>query len=439
VTWRDAASVATRGVRRRFARTALTIAAVALAVALLTALLTIATTARTRVLAGLSRGGPLATIKVAAAAPDPASIETDNPKPGPFRALDASALARIRMLPDVAAVLPVIANRWLVSPQPNGRIDPHGDPQPEPFVDTLVGVDLAHPANLPATVLAGRLPLPGSLIEVAVTPNYLERVGMDPKRPAAAIGQRLVLGAPRAFGALGDQPVRGLWVKAFVVGVVAQEAGTGDLLAPIQQAERAARFSAAGDPGYGVSPAASPYSGLLVVARGLSDIDAVRRQITAIGYSTSAPENLIASVLRYLRVVEIVLAGIGLIALIIATLGVADALLAAIRERRREIGILKALGARDRDVLRVFAFEAAMVGLIGGVVGTVAGWAVARAVAAVANGYLTGQGLSGVGLDVNVLFVAGGIAGSVLLSLAAGTMPALRAARLSAREAVDAP
>ena len=183
----------------------------------------------------------------------------------------------------------------------------------------------------------------------------------------------------------------------------------------------------------------SPYSDLLVVARGLADIDAVRRQITAIGYSTSAPENLIASVLRYLRVVEIVLAGIGLIALIIATLGVADALLAAIRERRREIGILKALGARDRDVLRVFAFEAAMVGLIGGVVGTVAGWAVARAVAAVVNGYLTGQGLSGVGLDVNVLFVAGGIAGSVLLSLAAGTMPALRAARLSAREAVDAP
>ena len=307
MTWRDAASVATRGVRRRFARTALTIAAVALAVALLTALLTIATTARTRVLAGLSRGGPLATIKVAAAAPDPASIETDSPKPGSFRALDASALARIRMLPDrlpdVATVLPVIANRWLVTPQPNGRVDPHGDPQPEPFVDTLVGVDLAHPANLPATVLAGRLPLPGSLIEVAVTPNYLERVGMDPKRPAAAIGQRLVLGAPRAFGALGDQPVRGLWVKAFVVGVVAQEAGTGDLLAPIQQAERAARFSAAGDPGYGVSPAASPYSGLLVVARGLSDIDAVRRQITAIGYSTSAPENLIAFVLRYLRVV----------------------------------------------------------------------------------------------------------------------------------------
>ncbi len=438
MTWRDAVSVATRGIRRRIGRAALTIAAVALAAAMLTALLTIATTARTRVLAGLSRGGPLATIKVAAAAPDPASIETDNPKPGPPKPLDATALARMRGLADVESVLPVVANRWLVTPPPNGSIDPHGDPQPEPFLDTVVGVDLSLPASLPVTVLAGRLPVAGSLTEVAVTPAYLERVGMDTTRPAAAVGQQLELGAPRAFAALGDQPVRGLWIKVFVVGVVAQDAAPGDLVAPIQQTQRAAAFTDQGDDGFGIPPVASPYSGLLVVARGLDDIGPVRRQITAIGYSTSAPENLIASVLRYLHVVEIVLAGIGLIALIVASLGVADALLAAVRERRREIGILKALGARDRDVLRVFAIEAVAIGLMGGVLGTAAGWAIARAVAAVVNGYLTGQGLSGVGLDVDARFLAAGIMGSALLSLAAGTMPALRAARLSAREAVDA-
>jgi hypothetical protein len=411
---------------------------VALAAAMLTALMSIATTARTRVLAGLSRGGPLATIKVAAAEPDPASIDTDNPKLGPPKPLDAAALARIRTLADVEAVLPVVANRWLVAPPPNGSIDPHGDPQPEPFLDTVVGVDLSHPDNLPLTVLAGRLPVAGSLTEVAVTPSYLERVGLDPKRPADAVGEQMELGAPRAFAALGDQPVRGLWVKAFVVGVVAQDAAPGDVVVPIQQTQRAAAFTAGGDAGFGIPAVASPYTGLLVVARGLGDIDAVRRQITAIGYSTSAPENLIASVLRYLHVVEIVLAAIGLIALVVASLGVADALLAAVRERRREIGILKALGARDRDVLRIFAIEAASIGFVGGAVGTAAGWAIARAVAAVVNGYLTGQGLSGVGLDVDALFLAGGIAGSTLLALAAGTVPALRAARLSAREAVDA-
>jgi ABC-type antimicrobial peptide transport system permease subunit len=223
-----------------------------------------------------------------------------------------------------------------------------------------------------------------------------------------------------------------------VVGVVAQDAATGDLLTPIQQTVRAARFTAEGDQGFGIPPVASPYSGLLVVTRRLDDIAPVRRQITAIGYSTSAPENLIASVVRYLRVVEIVLAGIGLIALVIAALGVADALLAAVRERRREIGIMKALGARDRDVLRVFAFEAALIGAIGGAIGTFVGWVVAAAVASVVNRYLTAQGLSGVALALSGVVIAGGILGSVALSLAAGTFPALRAARLPAREAVDA-
>ncbi len=437
--WRDAGSFAARGIRRRFARALLTIAAVALAAALMTALLTIATTARTRVLTGLSRGGPLATIKVAAAAPDPATIGTDNPKPGPARMLDDVAFERIGRLPDVATVLPVVANRWLVVPPANGDVDRHGDPQPEPFYDTVVGVDLSRPSSLPTTVIVGRLPLAGSLTEVAVTPSYLERVGMDPKAPQAAIGERIQLGAPRAFAGLGDQPIRGLWVKVLVVGVVAQDAASGDLLAPIQQTERAARFTAASDEQIGgVGTPASRYSGLLVVARDLAEIETVRRQITAIGYSTSAPENLIASVLRYLRVVEIVLAGIGVIALVIAALGVADALLAAIRERRREIGIMKALGARDRDVLRVFALEASAIGLVGGVLGTIVGWTVARAVAAVVNGYLTAQGVSGVALDVNWILVVGGIVGSVALSLAAGTIPALRAARLPAREAVDA-
>jgi cell division protein FtsX len=438
VRWRDAAAAALRGIRRRWGRTVLTVMAVALASALLMALLTIAATARTRVLSGLSKGGPLATIKVAAAAPDPGSIEADDPRPGPPRALDPAALMRIRRLPDVAAALPVIANRWFVVPPTNGTIDAHGDPQPEPFLDTVVGVDMAHPTSLPVTILAGRLPLPGALTEVAVTPNYLERVGLDPKRPGAAIGQRLELGAPRAFAALADQAIRGLWVKVYVVGVVAQDAATGDLLAPIQQTVRAARFTAEGDQGFGIPPVASPYSGLLVVTRRLDDIAPVRRQITAIGYSTSAPENLIASVVRYLRVVEIVLAGIGLIALVIAALGVADALLAAVRERRREIGIMKALGARDRDVLRVFAFEAALIGAIGGAIGTFVGWVVAAAVASVVNRYLTAQGLSGVALALSGVVIAGGILGSVALSLAAGTFPALRAARLPAREAVDA-
>src|SRR5207253_6977462 len=133
---------------------------------------------------------------------------------------------------------------------------------------------------------------------------------------------------------------------------------------------------------------------------------------TDIGYSTSAPENLVATVQRYVRVVQIVLSGIGAIALVIASLGIGNALLAAVRERRREIGVLKAIGARDRDVLRVFLLEAAALGCIGGVLGTALGVAIARIVGAVVNGYLTSQGLAGTRIVVAPLVIAARIGGT---------------------------
>ena len=104
----------------------------------------------------------------------------------------------------------------------------------------------------------------------------------------------------------------------------------------------------------------SPYSGLFVVAKGLGRVASVRAQITGIGFATSSPESLITEFQRYRRVVEIVLGGIGVIALVIAALGICNALLAAVRERTREIGVLKAIGARNRDVRRMFLVEAAV-------------------------------------------------------------------------------
>ena len=81
--WRDAAAMAATSIRRRFGRSVLTVAAVALAATLLVALVTIAGTARTKVLSELSKGGPLSGITVAAAEADPSQVDNDSPRPGP--------------------------------------------------------------------------------------------------------------------------------------------------------------------------------------------------------------------------------------------------------------------------------------------------------------------------------------------------------------------
>ena len=98
--------------------------------------------------------------------------------------------------------------------------------------------------------------------------------------------------------------------------------------------------------------------------------------------------------------------------------------------------MLKAIGARDRDVVHVFLVEATALGLVGGVIGAASGWAVARAVGAVVNRYLTTEGLAGVTVGLPASVVVACVVGAVVLALLAGAVPAARAARLPAREAL---
>jgi ABC-type antimicrobial peptide transport system permease subunit len=435
--WRDAISLAGRGVQRRPGRAALTILAVILGAALLTALLTISTTAETKVLDQLAKGGPLSGIRVVAASPDPLQVGQDNARPGPPRDLDDAALSEIRNLPGVREALPVLSvDVFVVRPDTN----PDGSAL-RPFSDSLVGVDLSRPSLLPVTVLDGRLPTDDATAEVAVTESYLNRLGLKRGDGARVLGTDVEIGAGRTFAGDvrpdGDPQVRALWTRAVVVGVVAQEADSGDFLAPLAVARRFRAWTVASDDaGRSFDLPTSPYSGAFVVANGIDKVGAVRTAITAVGYSTSAPENLLASVRRYLRVVEIVLAAIGVVALGVATIGIANAMLAAVRERRREIGILKAIGARDRDVLRVFVIEAGTIGFVGGLIGTVAGWGIARVVALIVNRYLASQGLVTVTLGFPVTIAMLSVGGSTVLALVGGAFPARRAAHLSAREAV---
>jgi ABC-type antimicrobial peptide transport system permease subunit len=445
MSWRDVVALAARGVARRPGRAVLTVLAVALAAALFSALLTISRTAQVRVLDQLADGGPLAGIEVAAAEPDPTQVDQDDAEPGDPRDLDDAALAEIADLPDVATVIPLVSTRVAVAvPEPvvlddgttvttERRYDRDGGPRGVLF-ETLVGADVRHADDLPVSVLAGRLPQPGSYVEVAVTSTWLARFGLERADAARMVGLELEVGAPRSFG----DTIRARWMRLEIVGVVAQEATSGALLAPIEAVRPARAWSRAGEADDRLDVASSPYRGAFVVARGLDRVATVRNGIHDIGYSTSAPENLIASVQRYLRVVEIVLAGIGLIALAIATLGITNALLAAVRERRREIGVLKAIGARDRDVLRLFLIEAGVLGAIGGLVGTLLGLGLASVVGVVVNGYLRSQGLEGVRPELPLGIAVVGVVGAGLLAVAAGGPPARRAARLPAREAVEA-
>ncbi|HYM96841.1 MAG TPA: ABC transporter permease [Candidatus Sulfotelmatobacter sp.] len=422
--WTDTFKLVSRSISRRAARTALTGLGVALGSGLLVALVTISSTADTNVIARLSHGGPVAAIKVAAAAPQPNQLDSDTIQSRGIHILDDQSLAAIRRLPNVSSVVPVMTSEVLA-------VSPGVDPD----FGLMIGTDMNQVANLPITILAGRMPSPDSLTEVAISSSYLDHLQVAPADAPKVLGREIELATPRREP--GAVQFHGRWFRATIVGVVAQQVSDGDFVVPIKQTELARQWALAGEPDPDFPLLQSQYTGLVVVASSLDQVHQVRAEIDGQGYATSAPEHLVATVQRYLSVVDIVLGGIGTVALGIAVLSIAGTLLTALQERRREIGVLKAIGARDRDVLRWFLAEALAVGIGGGIAGSLAGIGVAELLGVAVNNYLVQQGLGGIDLTtISWTVVLGGVAGATFLALLAAAVPALVASRVSAREAV---
>src|SRR3712207_396927 len=151
--------MAATSIRRRFGRSALTVAAVALAATLLTALVTIAGTARTKVLSELSKGGPLSGITVAAAEADPTQIDSDDPRPGPPKDLDDVIRTKIASLPDVKTVLPIVAagvNVVVQEPPANAEVLSRLPPLPSTLATTTTaGRPSTTVSTFPRATVAG--------------------------------------------------------------------------------------------------------------------------------------------------------------------------------------------------------------------------------------------------------------------------------------------
>jgi putative ABC transport system permease protein len=160
-------------------------------------------------------------------------------------------------------------------------------------------------------------------------------------------------------------------------------------------------------------------------------VEAIENSIKQMGFSSFSLLDATRSLRRFFAVLDLFLGIFGSLALAVASLGIVNTLVMAILERRREIGIMKALGASDLDVRRLFFAEAGAMGAFGGVIGVLLGWAIGRAINFAANVYLHRQQLPPERIwFVPWWLIGGAIAFSLLVSLISGLYPAARAARL---------
>lgn len=128
---------------------------------------------------------------------------------------------------------------------------------------------------------------------------------------------------------------------------------------------------------------------------------------------------------------------LGLIALFVSSLGIVNTMLMSITERRREIGIMKSLGADESEIKFLFLIESAMIGTIGSLLGLFLGWIVSRVISFVVQSYMVEQGADPIELFSLPLWLVGAsIALGLAVSLIAGYLPAARAAKIDPVQAL---
>lgn len=177
------------------------------------------------------------------------------------------------------------------------------------------------------------------------------------------------------------------------------------------------------------------YTSATALAKDGKDPEEVKTALKDAGYPTQTAKDLQNLLFTIVNILQGIVAGFGVLALFASVFGIINTQYISVLERTQQIGLMKALGMRSRDVAKLFRYEAAWIGFLGGAIGAGAAWGIGTAL----NPWLTETLSLGAGNAILVfqpLPIAALILALIVIAVVAGFFPARKAAKLDPIEAL---
>ena len=430
---RDMTELAVRNLRESILRNSLTTLGVAVGVASLVAMLSLGVGLQQLASSRLTKSGLFDSVFVTPKLNMRGGPPSMASQQGETRLLDEDARQEISKLPNVIEVFPQV--RFFSEVRFNDK----------PFATMVAGMPQSSKASGAFDGMQGNFFSGESAEEAILQVEFAKELSTD---TASLVGKTLSIRYAERHqleDGSGGFSIVPKEKELRITGVVETEPaagfggyGNGRLLIPLGAALslRATQVNDLRDAVRG-GPSKPTFASLTVRAKSPSHVDAIEAAVKKMGFGAFSLLDASKSLRIFFSVFDLLLGIFGSLALAVATLGIVNTLVMAILERRREIGVLKALGAADSDVKRLFFVEAGVMGLAGGVGGVLFGWLIGRALTLATNIYLKRQQLPSVEISsVPWWLILGAILFAVLVSLVAGLYPASRAAKLNPVEAL---
>ena len=264
--------------------------------------------------------------------------------------------------------------------------------------------------------------------EIVLTEEYSQALGFA--TPADAINEKVTIVADKIAA-----PNQALASQSFTYTVkgVSSESGLafraqGSLLVSNEAAKALYDYINEGTRMYG------NYLLAAVQVEDESQAEQVKGELTNLGYTAQTADDVLGTINNFINVLQGILLGFGALAVLTSIFGIINTQYISVLERTQQIGLMKALGMRRRDVGRLFRYEAAWVGFLGGAIG-----AGAAVIAGTIGNPFISDALKLDDTDLLIfqpLMVAAVIVGLMIVSVSAGMLPARKAAKLDPIEAL---